>query len=110
MVSLVLCRYKERLDLKYLKSSKQSATLEGGRWTFLAGNMDDFRSGVPAQTDGSSMVVKVRMYTYHTSCLEKLFKGWSMRPWFLSLSLRTSWTLSHSLTRNQLTCWRLEGG
>ena len=52
-------RYKERLQLKFLKSSKQSAALNGARWVSLAGDMDDFRSGVPRQTKGSEMVKKV---------------------------------------------------
>ena len=52
-------RYKERLQLKFLKSSKQSAALNGTRWVSLVGDMDDFRSGVPRQTKGSEMVKKV---------------------------------------------------
>lgn len=52
-------RYKERLQLKFLKSSKQSAVLNGTRWVSLAGDMDDFRSGVPRQTKGTEMVKKV---------------------------------------------------
>ena len=52
-------RYRERLQLKFLKTSRQSAALDGARWVSLAGDIDDFRSGVPAQTKGSEMVKKV---------------------------------------------------
>jgi len=52
-------RYKERLQLKFLKTSRQSATLDGARWISLAEDIDDFRSGVPAQTKGCEMVKKV---------------------------------------------------
>ena len=52
-------RYKERLDLKYTKRGQNSGCLDGRRWTLLAGNMDDFRTGLPAPITPSSMVVKV---------------------------------------------------
>ena len=52
-------RYKERLDLKFMKHGRNSGCLDGRKWTLLAGNMDDFRTGVPAQTTGGSMVTKV---------------------------------------------------
>ena len=52
-------RYKERLDLKFLKTFNPSSTLDGERWIFVANDMDDFRTSLPAQTDGSKMVMKV---------------------------------------------------
>ena len=51
-------RYKERLDLKFAKHGHKPACLDGRKWTLLAGNMDDFRTGVPI--DHSTVVVKVR--------------------------------------------------
>lgn len=50
--------YKERLEQKFLKNSKQSASLGGRRWRFLAGNLDDFRTGVPVQTKAGEMLKK----------------------------------------------------
>lgn len=64
-------RYKERLDLKFTKHGQKSGCLDGRKWTLLAGNMDDFRTGVPAHSTGTSMVVKVGVATrgYDTSMI-----------------------------------------
>lgn len=51
-------RYKERLKLKFLRTNRQSKLLDGSRWTFVTGNIDDFRSGAPVRTKGSGMVKK----------------------------------------------------
>ena len=56
----LLTRYKERLDLKFMKHGHKSGCLDGCKWTMLAGNMDDFRSGLPAHSPHTPMVVKVR--------------------------------------------------
>ena len=56
-------RYKERLDLKFLKRGRKSATLDGRKWTLLAGDIDDFRSGVPAHTSGGTMRTKVESHS-----------------------------------------------
>lgn len=68
-LSLNCARYKERLDLKFTKHGRKSGCLDGRKWTLLAGNMDDFRTGVPAHSAGTSMVVKVGITTrgYNTS-------------------------------------------
>ena len=54
----IMVRYKERLNLKFLQNSGQSGRLDGSRWTFIADDIDDFRSGVPVKTKGSGMVKK----------------------------------------------------
>ena len=45
--NLLCCRYKERLKLKFLKTSKYSASLNGAKWRFVSTGTDDFRSGLP---------------------------------------------------------------
>ena len=55
---LILVRYKERLNLKFLKTNGPSGRLNGSRWTFVADDIDDFRSGVPVKMKGSGMVKK----------------------------------------------------
>lgn len=74
VASSISPRYKERLQLKYLKHSKLSTALEGGRWTFMAGNIDDFRSGVPAETKGTDMVQRVRLRSILTFQLLSLLE------------------------------------
>lgn len=51
-------RYKERLKLKFLKSTRQSGQLDGSKWTFVVDDIDDFRSGAPVRTRRSDMVKK----------------------------------------------------
>lgn len=51
-------RYKERLKLKFLKTGRHSGGLDGSKWTFLSGDIDDFRSGAPVRTKGDDMVKK----------------------------------------------------
>ncbi|XP_064404291.1 protein FAM47E-like [Halichondria panicea] len=48
--------YKERLKLKFINTSKQTAALNGQRWTFVANNTDDFRTGVPCKTRNNHMI------------------------------------------------------
>ena len=52
------CRYKERLNLKFLKTNRNAGLLDGSKWTFIADDIDDFRSGAPARRKGSAMVKK----------------------------------------------------
>ena len=40
-----------------MKHGQKSRSLDGRKWTLLAGNMDDFRTGLPAPS--AYMVVKV---------------------------------------------------
>ena len=49
-------RYKERLQLKFLKTNRNARLLDGSKWTFVADDIDDFRSGAPVKTKGSAMV------------------------------------------------------
>lgn len=49
-------RYKERLQLKFLKTNRNAGLLDGRKWTFVADDIDDFRLGVPVKTKGSTMV------------------------------------------------------
>lgn len=49
-------RYKERLQLKFLKTNRNAGLLDGSKWTFVADDIDDFRSGAPVKTKGSAMV------------------------------------------------------
>ena len=49
-------RYKERLQLKFLKTHRSAGLLDGSKWTFVADDIDDFRSGAPVKTKGSAMV------------------------------------------------------
>ncbi|KAL5460483.1 hypothetical protein EMCRGX_G033934 [Ephydatia muelleri] len=67
--------YKERLDLKFLKTFNPSSTLDGERWIFVANDMDDFRTSLPAQTDGSKMVMKNKVnrvpLVSSTSCMTR---------------------------------------
>ena len=49
-------RYKERLQLKFLKANRNAGLLDGSKWTFIADDIDDFRSGAPMKTKGSAMV------------------------------------------------------
>lgn len=51
-----------------MKHGWKSGCLDGRKWTLLAGNMDDFRTGLPAHCVGTSMVVKV--YTSSCICIE----------------------------------------
>lgn len=37
------------MQLKFLKTSKHSAALDGARWRFVARGTDDFRTGLPRQ-------------------------------------------------------------
>lgn len=50
--------YKERLKLKFLKSNSHSGQLDGSKWTFVAGDIDDFRTGAPMKTKGRDMLKK----------------------------------------------------
>lgn len=54
----VSIRYKERLNLKFLKTNHHTKQLDSSRWTFIADDIDDFRSGAPVKTKGSGMVTK----------------------------------------------------
>jgi len=44
---LCIFRYRERLNLKFLKSHSQAAIFDGVNWTFVPRGTDDFRTGVP---------------------------------------------------------------
>ena len=52
-------RYKERLELKYLRRNPNSASLNSRNWVFVHSNLDDMRTGVPLISQGKDMVVKV---------------------------------------------------
>lgn len=52
-------RYKERLELKYMRTNPKSAALNGKKWTFVRSDMDDLRSGVPVSMTEKDMVIKV---------------------------------------------------
>ena len=54
-------RYKERLQLKFLKTNRNDGLLDGSKWTFIAGDIDDFRSGAPVIREGSGMVKKTNV-------------------------------------------------
>ena len=41
-----------------MKSNRQSGQLDGNKWTFVADDIDDFRSGAPVKTKGADMVKK----------------------------------------------------
>ena len=47
---LNIFRYRERLNLKFLKSHSQAAIFDGVNWTFVPKGTDDFRTGVPGNT------------------------------------------------------------
>ena len=51
-----LYRYKERLQLKFLKTNRNAGLLDGSKWTFIADDIDDFRLGAPVKMKGSTMV------------------------------------------------------
>lgn len=60
---ILLHRYKERLETKYLKPRKlrgNSETLIGTSWTFLEKGSDDFRDGLPPEAN-YNYVKKVRL-------------------------------------------------
>ena len=50
MKCLLFIRYKERLNLKFLKTHSQAAIFDGVNWTFIPSGSDDFRTGVPGNT------------------------------------------------------------
>ena len=52
-------RYRERLELKYLRSDQKAAALNSRRWVFVRNDMDDMRSGKPIPLKSEEMVVKV---------------------------------------------------
>jgi len=46
----VLCRYKERVRQKHIKSLEPNSTMkftDSKKWMFLKSGLDDFRNGVP---------------------------------------------------------------
>ena len=57
-------RYKERLELKYMRTNPKAAALNGKKWTFVRSDMDDLRSGVPVPMTDKDMVIKVCTYVY----------------------------------------------
>ncbi len=57
-----ICRYKERLKTKYIKSlgpKDTSKFLHGKNWTFLKDGLDDFRDGLPPPVEGDDIFLKV---------------------------------------------------
>ena len=55
-------RYKERLELKYMRTNPKAAALNGKKWMFVRSDMDDLRSGVPVPMTDKDMVIKVHVY------------------------------------------------
>ena len=51
-------RYKERLKTKYIKANKPTHFYEGKNWMFVKDGLDDFRDGLPPNTD--DIVLKVK--------------------------------------------------
>ena len=45
-----------------MRTNPKSAALNGKKWTFVRGDMDDLRSGVPVPMTEKDMVIKVRTY------------------------------------------------
>ena len=56
-------RYKERLELKYMRTNPKAAALNGKKWMFVRSDMDDLRSGVPVPMTEKDMVIKVSTYS-----------------------------------------------
>ena len=55
-------RYKERLELKYMRTNPKAAALNGKKWMFVRSDIDDLRSGVPVPMTDKDMVIKVRTH------------------------------------------------
>ena len=61
-------RYKERLRTKFIKDKKPGESahfLNGSNWTFIKDGLDDFRDGLPPNTD--DIMIKVLLLCIDTN-------------------------------------------